>query len=311
MEIGKIEKVAIVGAGAVGGYYGARLADSCMDLDVSFLMRGDYEHVRRHGLVVESVAGDFELPEVRCERSSKAIGPVDLVIVAWKATVNGKFEEVITPLLHERTSILTLQNGLGNVEELAGLFGSWRVFGGLCLACINRLGPGHIRHMALGAVRVGEFEPDGTDRLDCLVELLRNVGVDAYAVDNLEKAQWMKLVWNIPFNGLAISEGGVDTRVLLDTPGMEERVRRLMMEVQSVARALGHEIPDVFLDRQIEVTRPMGGYRPSSMIDYVEGRDVEVDAIWCEPVRRARKLGVPVPETEKLLGGIKARLAAR
>lgn len=302
----EIKRVAIVGAGAVGGYYGARLAQSGMD--VSFLLRSDYAHVRSHGLAVESVAGDFELAEVQCAESAEAIGPVDCVMVAWKATSNRHYEKVIRPLLHAHSMILTLQNGLGNVEELGRIFGAERIFGGLCFVCINRVGPGRISHTASGLMRVGEYCPDGSGRLRYLVDLLRGGGIDCHAVENLEEAQWMKLVWNIPFNGLAIAEGGVDTRVLLETPGVEARIRRIMKEVQAVASALGYYIADDFLEKQMAMTRLMDAYRPSSMIDYVEGREVEVDAIWREPLRRAQRLGVGVPEIEGLLAEIELRL---
>ena len=263
---------------------------------------------------MKSVAGDIRLASVSCARSSEEIGPVDLVIVAWKATSNSSYQQTIEPLLHEHTLILTLQNGLGNVEELARLFGAWRIFAGLCFVCINRVGPGELSHSASGMVRVGEYGPEGqglSQRLEELVALLTRGGIDAHAVPVLERAQWMKLVWNIPFNGLAIAQGGVDTGVLLTTPGMEERIRRIMREVQAVAAAMGHKIDDDFLEKQIDLTRPMRAYRPSSMIDYLEGREVEVDAIWREPLLRARKLGVKVPEMERLLGEIASRLKRR
>ena len=301
-----VKRSAIVGTGAIGGYYGARLAEAGMD--VSFLLRSDYDYVSQHGFNIESVAGDFQLPDVTCARDSHDIGPVDLVIIAWKTTSNDHYEDVVRPLLHKNTQILTLQNGLGNCERLAGLFGSHRIFGGLCFVCVNRISPGEIRHTASGQVRVGEYQPDGSARLDDLVTALRSGGVDCRGVENLEAAQWTKLVWNIPFNGLAISEGGVDTETLLATPGVEDRVRKIMAEVQSVARALGHDIQDSFIEQQVSVTRTMKAYRPSSMIDYVEGREVEVDAIWREPVRRARKLGVAVPEIERVLSEIECRL---
>ncbi|MBT8036206.1 MAG: 2-dehydropantoate 2-reductase [Verrucomicrobiae bacterium] len=308
-KVREIKRIAIVGAGAVGGYYGARLAQAGMD--VHFLLRSDYAHVKDYGMVVESVAGDFELSEVGCAQTSEEIGPVDLVVIAWKTTSNRHYDRVIAPLLHEHSQILTLQNGLGNVEALARIFGSERIFGGLCFVCINRTGPGRMVHSASGLVRVGEYRPDGSGRLAYLVSLLKSGGIDCQGVENLEKAQWMKLVWNIPFNGLAISEGGVDTQVLLDTPGVEARIRRIMKEVQAVAWALGHRIADAFIEKQIDVTRPMGAYRPSSMIDYVEGREVEVDAIWREPVRRAHQLGVEVPEVMVLLTEIESRLDER
>ena len=303
-------KVAVVGAGAVGSYYGARLAQA--GVDVTFLLRSDYKHVSRHGLKITSVHGDFELPEPKCEQRSQDIGPVDLVIIAWKTTSNNYYEEVIRPLLHDGTKILTLQNGLGSTEQLAQLFGVERIYGGLCFVCINRLSPGCICHSASGLVRVGAYLPskDGgvTGRL---VSFLEQGGVLCEAVENLEHAQWMKLVWNIPFNGLAIAEGGVDTDVLLASDGLEDRIRRIMHEVQAVAEALGYKISDRFIESQISVTRKMKAYRPSSMIDYVEGREVEVGAIWREPLRIAVEMGVPVPEIEGLLRGIEERLKRR
>ena len=307
-----INRIAIVGSGAIGGYYGARLAQAGME--VIFLLRSDYEHISEHGLKVSSVAGDIRLPEVRCATASAEIGPVDLVIVAWKATSNSYYDEVISPLLHRQTLILTLQNGLGNVEELARLFGPERIFGGLCFVCINRTGPGELCHSASGMIRVGEYESGAegvSARLAELVQLMSHGGINARAEPELGKAQWMKLVWNIPFNGLAIAEGGVDTAVLLSMPGMEDRIRRIMREVQAVAAAMGYEIEDDFLERQIEVTRPMEAYRPSSMIDYVEGREIEVEAIWRQAVLCACALGVKVPEIERLLGEIELRLEQR
>lgn len=302
----KSKRIAIVGVGAIGGYYGGRLAQA--GLDVTFLLRSDFDYISRYGLNVESIAGDFRLSDVACARDSREIGVVDLVVIAWKTTSNAHYREVITPLLDAGTQILTLQNGLGNCEALADQFGAHRVFGALCFICANRIAPGEIRHTASGQMRVGEYQPDGSNRLADLVELFFEGGIKCRAVENLEQAQWSKLVWNIPFNGLAISEGGVDTQVLLEAPGVEDRIRRIMVEVQSVAAALGHVIEDSFIDQQISVTRTMMAYRPSSMIDYVEGREVEVDAIWREPYRRACELGVAVPEIAQLLLEIEQRL---
>lgn len=307
-----IKRIAIVGSGAVGGYYGARLAQA--GLDVHFLLRSDYEYVKREGWSIQSIHGDIRLPSVQCACSSEEIGPVDLVIIAWKTTANPHYREVVEPLLGEKTLILSLQNGLGNTEELARLFGGWRVFGGLCFVCINRTSPGHLCHSASGMIRLGEFESHQggvSRRLESMVGLLRGAGIDAHAVEDLKKAQWMKLVWNIPFNGLAISEGGMDTGQLLARPGMESRIRKLMEEVQAVAGAMGYSIGDDFLDQQMAVTRPMKAYRPSSMIDYLEGREVELDSIWREPLLQARAMGVKTPEMERLLDEIEQRLEQR
>ena len=292
----------------MGSYYGARLAQA--GEDVIFLLRADYEHVKEHGLEVRSVAGDFHLDDVQCARSSAEIGPVDLVIVAWKTTSNAMALEVISPLLGRDTAILTLQNGLGNCEHLAELFGAEMVMAGLCFVCINRLSPGVISHTASGLIRIGEFVGGKSARLEKVAEVFSAAHFPCDAVDSLEKALWMKLVWNVPFNGLAIAEGGVDTAVLLHERGLESKVRAIMAEVIDVAAALGHVIPQSVIDHQVEITLPMGAYRPSSMIDFVEGRPVEFEAIWGIPLATAHRLGISVPEMEELADRIKAVLPA-
>jgi 2-dehydropantoate 2-reductase len=129
--------------------------------------------------------------------------------------------------------------------------------------------------------------------------------------DDLAELRWRKLVWNVPFNGLAIAAGGIATDRILSDPVLEEEVRLLMKEVISAAAHLGIAIPDEFVEDQIARTRPMGAYRPSSLIDYVEGRDVEVESIWGEALRRAQAAGAKVPHLEALYRRIRERIAAR
>lgn len=298
----------MVGAGAVGLYYGGRLAAA--GEDVSFLARTDFDAVRAGGIRVESVAGDFHARDVKAFRSPAEIGPVDLVIVAWKATANGMLGQVLPPLLHEDTQVLTLQNGLGNCERIAAVTGAGRVLGGLCFVCLNRISPGRVRHTAGGRISVGEFQNDGRGRAAEIALRFRAAGIPTDAAASLAEAQWEKLVWNIPFNGLAIAEGGVTTADLLERPGMEAEIRALMAEVVAAARAQGLELTDDLIESNVRRTRPMGPYRPSSMIDFVEGREVEFEAIWGEPLRRARAAGVDVPHLENLARRIRARLGA-
>lgn len=300
------KSVAVVGAGAVGLYYGARLA--AQGEDVRFLLKSDYEAVLRDGIRLASVAGDLELSPVKAFRSSGEIGPVDLVIVAWKATSNPLFESVLPPLLHEGTQVLTLQNGMGNGELLAARFGAGRVLGGLCFVCLNRLAPGFVSHTAGGRITVGELRPDERGRAAEVARRFSAAGIPCEAVPDLEEAQWKKLVWNIPFNGLAIAEGGVTTDRLLEMPGTEALIRELMAEVIAAGRARGKRLDDSLIDFNIERTRPMGAYRPSSMIDYVEGREVEYDAIWGEPLRRAQEAGLAAPRMVELAGRIRQRI---
>ena len=301
------ESMAVVGAGAVGLYYGGRLAAA--GNDVRFLVRSDYDALSRHGLKVESVHGDFERPQPQVFRNAEEIGPVDLVIVTWKTTANDRLAEVLPPLLHGETQVLTLQNGLGNCERIAEIADPQRVLGGQCFVCINRISPGWVRHTAGGRVTVGEWRPGIPGRAEEIARRFQAAGVQCTAVANLERAQWEKLVWNIPFNGLSVAEGGVTTDVLLASAETENELRALMAEVVAAARALGHELDEGIIDFQIERTRPMGPYRTSSMIDYVQGREVEVDAIWREPLRRAQAARVATPHLARLLERIEERTA--
>jgi 2-dehydropantoate 2-reductase len=303
----EFQSVAVVGSGAIGLYYGGRLVEA--GEDVKFLVRADFEAISRAGLKVESAHGNFELPRVQAFRTPEEIGPVDLVIVAWKATANHLLATVLPPLLHAGTQVLTLQNGLGNCEALAEIVGPERVLGGLCFVCINRISPGLVSHSAGGRMTIGEFLPDGSGRVAELERRFKAAKIPAVAVGNLERSQWEKLVWNIPFNGLSVAEGGVTTDVLLATQDQENELRALMTEVIAAARAQGLDLSDDLIDFNIERTRPMGPYRTSSMIDFVEDREVEVSPIWEEPLRRARAAGVEMPRTAELLRRIRERLA--
>ena len=303
------QSVAIVGSGAIGLYYGGRLAAA--GENVKFLLRSDFETISRDGLKVESVHGDFQLPAVSAYQTSEEIGPVDLVIVAWKATANSQLASVLPPLLHPKTQVLTLQNGLGNCEILAEIVGPERVMGGLCFDCINRISPGYASHSAGGRVSLGAWRADGSGRVAELEKRFKAAEIHGVAVENLGKSQWEKLVWNIPFNGLSVAEGGVTTDVLLASRETEAELRTLMNEVITAARALGLDLSDDLIDFNIQRTRPMGPYRTSSMIDFVEGREVEVVPIWEEPLRQANEAGVAMPHTTELLRRIRERLAQR
>lgn len=303
------KSVAVVGSGAVGLYYGGRLAEA--GGDVRFLARSGFSEMNKHGLLVESVDGDFHLPDARVFPRPEEIGAVDLVIVAWKATANGALAEMLPPLLHEGTQVLTLQNGLGNCEAIAEIVGAERVCGGLCFVCINRIAPGVIRHTAGGRLMVGEFSGGMPGRAEGIAARFREAKIPAAAVPNLAAAQWEKLIWNVPFNGLSVAEGGVATDALLADPKIEAEIRKLMWEVVAAARAQGISLDEALVEKNITRTRPMGAYRPSTMIDFMEGRELELEPIWEEPLRRAKAAGVAVPAMERLLGRMKARLAER
>ncbi len=301
-------KIGVVGSGAVGCYYGGMLAHA--GSDVHFLMRADLAAVRERGLTIRTRGADVRLDRVNAHATTAEIGPCDLVIIALKATANEALDEVLPPLLHEHTALLTLQNGLANEEYLARRWGAQRVMGGLCFVCLNRTAPGVIEHIDHGTISIGEFVDGPQARTRELVEAFGNAGIDAKAVENLIAERWRKLLWNIPFNGLAIAAGGATVADVLADDGLRASARELMSEALDAARRLGHEIPESYADFQIERSQSMGAYRPSSLIDWELGRLVEVEAIWGEPLRQGIAAGAAMPRIE-LLYRLLRRLAMR
>ena len=299
-------RIGVVGSGAMGCYYGARLAQR--GEDVTFLMRGDLAAVRERGLSIRSCAGDFALGEVAAFGSSAEMGACDLVVVALKSTANGALASLLPPLLHAGTVVVTLQNGLGNEAALGKQHRDEQVLGGVCFVCINRVGPGQIEHLSGGEVALGEYVGGPRGRTEAIGELLRASGIPCRVEASLAAVRWKKLAWNIPFNGLAIREGGITTADILADGGLAAEARALAEEAVGAAGALGHALPQGWAEHQIERTWEMGPYRPSSMIDYVEGRPVEVESIWGEPLRQALGAGAAVPRMEALYGDI-VRLA--
>ena len=294
-----MSRVAVIGAGAVGCYYGARLAEA--GHEVHFLMRRDYDAVTARGLRVESVDGDVHLERPYISRSSAAIGPVDWVVCALKATAIEDARDLIAPCLDERTRILLIMNGLGIEERVAGWFGAHRVFGGLAFTCINRGEPGVVHHIDYGPVTLAHLEDDPAE-IDAAMALWRGARVQTLAAPCLLAARWAKLAWNIPFNGLTVTAGGVTTDRVLAMPGLRASADAVMREVIVTGNAdLAAHGRDARLDEEAIVADLMGrtdvmaAYRPSTMIDFLDGAPMEVESMFGEPLRRATTLGVATP----------------
>ena len=302
-------RIAIIGSGAMGCYYGARMVQH--GHNVKFLMRADLAHVRKQGLKIKSCAGDFALPVVQAFGSTSEMGPCDLVFIALKTTANADLAKLLPPLLHPGTVIVTLQNGLGNEAHLASLHRADQVLGGVCFVCINRIAPGVIDHISDGDVALGEFVGGPRPRTEQISALLNACLIPSRVEPSLAVVRWKKLVWNIPFNGLAITGGGITTSDILGNPALEARARVLADEAVAAAAALGHPLPEGWADYQISRTPPMGPYRPSSMIDFIGGRPVEVEAIWGEPVRQAQAAGARIPGMTALYQEIQTAVAGR
>jgi 2-dehydropantoate 2-reductase len=319
-------KIAVVGCGALGSFYGARLCRA--GHEVHFLLRSDYEVVSQYGVWIEEIGGSFHV-QPHGARTSLEIGTADLVLIGLKTTANHELPRLLPPLIAPQTIVLTLQNGLGNEAAVAAVAGPEKTMGGVCFVCLNRVAPGRIKHLAHGAVVVGEYGRPSQPRTHQISQAIADSGVSCKVTENLEQVRWEKLVWNIPFNGLGVaSAAGLDavlkgrvapgvkrqncltTDLLLSDPGWLRLVRELMLETIAAARAQHLDVPESAADRQIERTREMGAYKASTLIDFENGRELELEGLFLEPLRQAQQTGVPCPRLQALCA-VLAQLAAK
>ncbi len=292
--------IAIIGAGAVGGYYGARLAQH--GHDVHFLVRSDFDTIRTNGLHIQSIDGDFVIPadRVRVYRDSALMPKVDLAIITTKSTSNRELPELLRPIMKPDTALLTLQNGICGEDDLAAVFGPDRILGGMAFVCINRIGPGVIHHMDHGIIRLGPFRETARQTAKQVVDLFQSSKIRCEELADLHRGRWLKLVWNIPFNGLG-TVMDLTTDKLLTNPAGRQAVADLMTEVVAAARADGVALPPETVQQQIDRTPSMGAYKSSMQIDRQMGRPLEIEYIIERPLQIARKFGLKSPNWEHLL----------
>jgi 2-dehydropantoate 2-reductase len=293
-------RIGIIGSGALGLYYGALLQRG--GHDVHFLLRRDYQAISHTGLTVTTPRGDFHLTDIKGYRKSTEIGPVDLVLVGLKAYANDHLIALTRPLIGAETTILTLQNGLGNEDLLATTFGATRVVGGVAFLCCNRGEPGTVHHLDQGSIRIAEFAMGLSPRIVALAETFNQAGIPCEACTDLTRIRWEKLVWNIPFNGLCALTG-LSTDRLLACPETLRLIAELMGEVIAAANQQGLAEPidgASFIERMLEVTAGMGAYQPSMMIDRQQRSPLELNAIYRIPLERAAMTGPPMSRVAML-----------
>lgn len=298
---------AIIGTGAIGGYYGAYLQRA--NHDVHFLLHSDYEHVRERGLIVESPNGDFTLPQVKAYSDAAKMPPCDIVLVALKTTQNHLLLKLLPNVVKDNSVVLMLQNGLGVEKEISAIVGSQCVIGGLCFICSNKVGAGHIRHLDYGAITIGEYasnyQPCGiTDRMREIAADFERAGIEIRLREDLLLTRWEKLVWNIPYNGLSVVLDATTEQMMADTE-IRLLIEQIMQEVALGAKTCNCPISNHFIQSRLEDTAKMKPYRTSMKIDYDSRRPLEIEAILGNPLRVATAAGANLPRINMLYKQLK------
>lgn len=286
-------RVAVFGAGAVGGYFGGRLAEA--GEDVVLIARG--EHLRalqRHGLRVESIAGDFSVDPVEATDDPKAVGVVDAVLVAVKAWQVPEAARAMRPLVGSDTFVVPLENGVEAPFELAEVLGKRHVVGGLCRIISSLVGPGHVRHAGISpTIAFGELDGGRSERVARLWEVFeRAQGVTPTIPPDIHVAIWEKFLFIAALSGVgAVTRAPVGVlRSLPETRGMLEEA---MEEILAVARARGVALAQESVPKTMAFIDGLPGQGTASMQrDVMAGRPSELESQNGAVVRLGGEVGV-------------------
>ena len=239
----------VIGTGAIGGYYGAKLARAGQE--VHFLLRSDYEYVKQHGLQVDSCDGSFHLTDVNAYLYAEDMPTCDVVLVCLKSVNNSKLQTLLPPLLHTRTLVVLIQNGIGVEEDVQKMLPDAQLAAGLAFICSAKTKPGLVSHQCYGSINLANFSCRDETLMQAVVDEFRGAGIETGLVEYHE-ARWKKAVWNMPFNGMTVALH-TQTDMLLKNKSTRQLIREQMMEVVTAAQHLGVKNLDAsFVDKIIE-----------------------------------------------------------
>ena len=287
----------IIGTGAIGGYYGAKLAHAGQE--VHFLLHSDYEYVKQHGLQVDSCDGSFHLDNVNVYQQAGDMPQCDVVLVGLKSVNNSKLQPLLSPLLHGETLVVLIQNGIGVEEDVQKIFPDVQLAAGLAFICSAKTQPGLVSHQCYGSINLANYSCQDEALMQAVVDEFRQAGIETGLVEYHE-ARWKKAVWNMPFNGMTVALH-TQTDKLLKNPSTRQLIREQMMEVVRTAQHLGvKNLDESFVAKMIETTDAMTPYSPSMRLDYDFHRPMEIYYLYTRPLEIARASGCPMPKLEML-----------
>lgn len=287
----------IIGTGAIGGYYGAKLARAGQE--VHFLLHRDYEFVRQNGLQVDSCDGSFHLDNVNVYCRTADMPSCDVVLVCLKSVNNFRLKELLPPLLKADTLVVLIQNGIGVEQDVELDFPGVQLVAGLAFICSAKTEPGRVSHQCYGSINLANYSCRDASRFEALVAEFRQAGIETGQVEYHE-ARWKKAVWNMPFNGMTVALHA-QTDELLKHPATRQLIRDQMMEVVGASRALGVSgVDEAFVEKMIQMTDAMTPYSPSMRLDYDFHRPMEIHYLYTRPIELARAAGFPMPKLAML-----------
>jgi len=294
--------VLVVGAGSVGGFFGAHLAKA--NPNVSFLLRPKtLAAVQRNGLTIRSTSGSFTVrPSAALD--ARDLPKPDLIILAVKAYDLDEVMDQLAPVVAENTVILTLHHGIDTEDRLLARWKRDSVVGGVAYIYSKIAEPGVIDHYKKGAVAIGELMGHESGRLLAIRDLFVSAGIPCHVSKDIRRTKWEKLCWNCVFNPVTVL---IDDRVAkaLDHPEMMGVIRQIVGEVTAVSAAMKVPLPSDMPERVVKATQEIRDIHTSMYDDWKAGRRTEIDYLNGFIVKKGREFGIPTPVNEALTAMIK------
>lgn len=305
METVQSKKALIIGAGAIGSFYGALLHK--VGWQVSVVARSDAHLVAEEGYQFESPLGDISWRPHEVYSDDNSTQEFDYVLLCTKVLPNLDRAALLKPWVSSNTTIVLIQNGIDIEAPILEAFPNNPLLSCLAFIAVTRVAPGKIVHKAFGRLKIGSYPSGSNEVAKPIASAITAAGVTADVCEDIVYERWLKCVWNTPFSPASVLANGADTMQMLEAPGGEAFIQTLMSEVVKVAASAGYALPANTIEANISGTRAMPAYRNSMAIDYLHQRDTETEAILGNVVAVAKKYGVAVPHLETMWALIQIR----
>jgi 2-dehydropantoate 2-reductase len=296
-------RIAVIGTGAVGGYFGAKLAAASND--VAFIARGSHlTALRREGLSIESPLGNLRIRDALFTEDPTAVGIVDLVLFCVKSYDTESAAQSLAPLVGQKTLILSLQNGVDNADRIAQLRGNDHILAGVVYIGSQLVQPGRIKHSVGGKIVLGQRDGRVDDATQAIERVLASAQIPCEMTREIRDVQWRKLIWNAPFCAISCLTRAT-VKAIVESDSLTKLALDCMMEVREAAKTQAVDLhPDLF-DETLNFSRSLGDFKPSMLQDLEAGKPLEFEAFNGIVVNLLQKAGKAAPTNQVFYSALK------
>ncbi len=292
-------KILLIGPGAVGALYGAKLAQ--VGAEVSVVCRSDYFEVKERGISIKSLWGDFVFrPHQVLREVADFKDRADLILITTKVLPEIDLPSLIAPVATPEASIAIIQNGIFIEDDLAKVYPNNHFLSIIAFVATRKERAAEIEHDGDGRLTIGEYQNSNQSKTKQLMDLWLKSGVPCVLSEDIQLDRWKKLLWNASFNPISVIAGGLDTKQILDDPKLKNLVRNVMLEVKILAAAQGYELSEELVDQTIKATSDRKVPAITSMLlDFRAKRQMETEAILGNALKFAREKNLALPLIEQ------------